>query len=232
MWGFLVLAFAAQIRLASSHAYLLSPVPRVKESDQPPVLPTTLTFGLKRFSGATGAPFNVAQARAITDAGATASGCGITPNGQFQRLDGADRANTLNAEEGPVLTNFTAGDSMTVKWRLSIPHLADNTNLGVRVAIIYPPETAGGVRTMQILAGMPNDGLTVVPGAPVVVAADAGPVSNEIETKSVEVRIPTKSCERCVLQWLWMAQNDGNERIDSAPSSDVCVSRWLLLGLC
>jgi hypothetical protein len=218
MWILPLLAFVSQFRLVSSHAYLITPIPRVPEADQPPRNSARFTFGLKRTAGT---PFNLAAARVITDPSAVQTGCGPTDELDLQAINGGQATNIQTATPGPgyLVTNYTAGESLTVQWRLSIPHMADNTNLGVRVAIIYPPAVESGERRMEVLAGAPSDGLTVTPGAPAQVAADAGPASTGIEVKSVEVRIPTTPCERCVLQWLWVAQMDGGYYLDCADIS-------------
>lgn len=221
MRGRLTSGLAACFLVAcDGHAFLVDPRPRVAPEEQPPTNVANLEFGLKRIATTNGV-FSLALARSVTDTlTAPSAGCGPTPPQLLASLAGGPEANAKTAAQGPPSGNYTAGQSLTVKWKLSIPHGLDNTRLGVRIAVIYPPANGGTDSEMRVLAGAPSDGLTVVPGAPALVPADGGsiPVAG-VELKSVQVRLPKTPCERCVLQWLWIAENDGGYYLDCADIS-------------
>lgn len=213
------LLMATSVRLTSSHAYLIAPEPRVTEALQPPRNNPDLAFGLKRITGTT--PFSLAVVRQVTDQlTSPMAGCGPSKANLIQNLDGAAETNVETSVPGIMKTNYTAGQRITVQWKLPIPHREDNQDLGVRVAIVYPPADGAAESTMVVLAGAPRDGLRVLPGSLATVSAAAGTTSSlNGEVQSYQVTLPEKSCARCVLQWLWVATNDEGYYLDCADIS-------------
>lgn len=76
-----------------------------------------------------------------------------------------------------------------MQWKLTIPHNSDRTDSGVRIAIHYGD---GDSYAQNILA----DGV------------DTGGAQNDILTRSITLPAG-KTCENCVLQWMWAARADG-----------------------
>lgn len=101
---------------------------------------------------------------------------------------------------------FTLGRPVQIQWSLTIPHNVDNSDTGVRIAIHYDDEDSF---ECNILAG----GLEGDPGFdPTLQGAQnkkvsAGPpdaVANQLV--STIVRLPNKTCDYCVIQWVWAAR--------------------------
>ena len=96
-----------------------------------------------------------------------------------------------------------------MQWTLTIPHPADNTNSGVRIAIHYD---TGDSLEQNILAGAAgNDPQTGT------VSAESGSNGQANSVASTLVQLPAgKTCTHCTLQWIWAAQQDGGSYIGCA----------------
>ena len=97
---------------------------------------------------------------------------------------------------------YKSGAAITVRWTNTIPHDVDRLTAGVRVAVHF---AAGDTYTQNVL----------------ISGADAGAGAGE---KSVTVTLPAgKTCVggtgNCVLQWSWVANNDGGSYIGAADIS-------------
>jgi hypothetical protein len=101
---------------------------------------------------------------------------------------------------GAASAEFAPGQNLTVKWRVTIPHPADNILTGVRIAIHYSNTDS---YKDNILAGM-------AVGDP-----DKTKVDASLEEYTVTLP-PTKTCSPCTLQWMWAAQNDGGFYLECA----------------
>ena len=105
---------------------------------------------------------------------------------------------------------YKPGETITVQWKLTIPHPADVLTSGIRIAIYYGP-TDGFAQ--NILAGG-------VVGDPPYTPLSAGP-QQELPVDSIplqehQVTLPMKTCDYCVLQWVWGAEADGGAYIGCA----------------
>jgi len=118
---------------------------------------------------------------------------------------------------------FVPGQHVHIKWKLTVPHNADNEDTGIRVAIHYEE---GDSFECNILAG----GLVGDPGFKPIIDGhknprliSAGP-ANAIADQEVStiVKLPNKTCEYCVLQWTWAARQDGGFYISCA---DIAIVR-------
>ena len=117
----------------------------------------------------------------------------------------------------PATNVFIAGSTIEIKWKLTIPHNADNRDTGIRVSLHYEENDSF---ECNILGG----GLDGDPGFhPVQEGAanprvlSAGPddaVTNQ--EVSTLVTLPDKTCDYCVLQWAWAARSDGGFYISCA----------------
>ena len=98
---------------------------------------------------------------------------------------------------------FTVGRTVQVQWDLTIPHPADVQDTGIRIAIHYDDQDSFGC---NILAG----GLDGDPNFDPYTKAthlSAGPVDAPANTLvSTIVTLPNKTCDYCVLQWVWAAR--------------------------
>lgn len=102
---------------------------------------------------------------------------------------------------------FTAGTSVPVRWRLTIPHPIDVEDTGIRVSLHYE---SGSSFACNILKG----GLEGDPGyddRPNMRVA-AGPTTTTAPNTEVTVLVDLpadQTCDYCVLQWVWAARADG-----------------------
>jgi hypothetical protein len=111
-----------------------------------------------------------------------------------------------------------------VQWKLTIPHDADVQDSGVRLALYYD---SGDSFQCNIMAGglegdsgfdVTVDGVT---GPRVLSAGPPGATPNQLV--STIITLPAnKTCDYCVLQWVWAARSDGGFYVDCA---DIAITR-------
>lgn len=110
--------------------------------------------------------------------------------------DGCGGASNDDPGAGKPKVTYKPGQRVPLKWSVTIAHASDRKNTGVRIALKY---SNGDSFEDNILGGAVN-------GDPEATAIDAG----ESDSESHFVTLPKgKTCERCTLQWLWAAENDG-----------------------
>lgn len=102
---------------------------------------------------------------------------------------------------GPPVANFLPGGSINVAWDVTIPHPADNTDFGIRVAVKY---TDADSFAQNILAG---EGATGA-GRPPAISAQVGGTGAKRQQLTVTLP-PGKNSSAAVLQWMWGANADG-----------------------
>jgi len=111
----------------------------------------------------------------------------------------------LNTVQQPIQV-YQRGAAIQVQWEHTIPHPADNRDTGVRIALHYGP---GDSFECNILAG----GLEGDPGfggTPNRKLLSAGPPDvTPNQRVGTLVTLPNnKTCDYCVLQWVWAARSD------------------------
>ncbi|KAJ3089332.1 hypothetical protein HK102_006631 [Quaeritorhiza haematococci] len=96
----------------------------------------------------------------------------------------ANLLNSCNTQAGPTtpgdaVATFTAGQTVTVRWKISIPHRSDP---GVRIAVRY-----GETENFEVLA----DNI------------DVNTLSADVQLPA------GKTSQNAVIQWIWASQEDG-----------------------
>ena len=108
---------------------------------------------------------------------------------------------------------YKPGDTIEVQWKLTIPHPMDALTSGIRIALHFSPDDSF---EQNILAGG-------VVGDPPYDVLPAGPTTeipvDTIPLQAHKVQLPMKTCDYCVLQWVWGAQSDGGTYIGCADIS-------------
>ena len=141
-------------------------------------------------------------------------GCGGTANGG---------QTVISPQLNPSTNVFIAGTQIEVKWKLTIPHNADNRDTGIRIALHYEENDSFDCNILG--GGLDGDpGFhPVQDGAQNPRALSAGPddaiADQEVSTL---VTLPDKTCDYCVLQWTWAARSDGGFYISCA---DIAITR-------
>lgn len=105
---------------------------------------------------------------------------------------------------------YKPGETIDVKWLLTIPHPSDVLNSGVRIAVHYDN---GDSFEQNVLAGRLDGDTDREP----VAAGPRNAARNSIQ--SFKVTLPQKTCDYCTLQWLWAAKNDGGSYVACADIS-------------
>jgi hypothetical protein len=99
--------------------------------------------------------------------------------------------NANNAEALQVNNIFEVGQRVNVQWKVTIPHPADPN--GVTVAIQY---SATDTFAANVVHG-PN--AAIQSGSP-----------------TINFQLGTKTCQNCILRWMWVAPNDGGYYVGCA----------------
>ena len=110
------------------------------------------------------------------------------------------------------LATYQSGDQVQVEWKLTIPHPADNTRNGIRVALHVSAQDSFA---QNVLAG----GVVGDPqGYQIVPAGADGDQADALKTVTVNLP-PGKTCNLCTLQWVWSAEGDGGSYVGCADIS-------------
>jgi len=102
-----------------------------------------------------------------------------------------------------------AGASIEVKWALTIPHRADIRTRGVRVALHY-------ANTDSFDCNVLVDNVGAGPDRPDAEVMDNNGAPDPWEMGVVVDIPPDKTCDYCVLQFMWAAENDDGFYISCA----------------
>ena len=128
------------------------------------------------------------------------SGIKLTPFSAARTIanSGCGGPDNMDPGTGKPVATYQSGASVQVEWKLTVPHPADHTLNGVRVAVHF---AAGDSFEQNILAGG-------VEGDPDVGSVPAGgPKAESDSLQTVAVNLPAgKTCVLCTLQWVWSAQ--------------------------
>lgn len=140
------------------------------------------------------------------------SGFKLQPFASAQTIANAGCGGVENRDPGVEIpkTVYRPGETISVQWKLTIPHPLDVLNTGIRISLYYSPDDSFAQNN---LAG----GLA---GDPPYTPVSAGPAQvlpvDGIPLQSAQVTLPMKTCDYCVLQWAWAAQADGGSYIGCA----------------
>ena len=141
------------------------------------------------------------------------SGIKLTPFSAARTIanSGCGGPDNMDPGTGKPVATYQSGASVQVEWKLTVPHPADHTLNGVRVAVHF---AAGDSFEQNILAGG-------VEGDPDVGSVPAGGPNAESDSlQTVAVNLPAgKTCDLCTLQWVWSAQGDGGSYVGCADIS-------------
>ena len=137
------------------------------------------------------------------------SNCGGANNGDPPPFNAALRQPT---------EAFTPGSSINVQWELTIPHDADNLDIGVRVAVHYSCDDSFNDNILVgCLDGDPgcddqtNAGVYLNRKAAAADGSPAGTIGGVI----VDLP-PGKTSNYAVIQWVWQARSDGGYYVQCA----------------
>lgn len=214
-----ILLWAAAVE---PHAVMIDPpprqnivVPRLSQVDPTPN-PTGITYTRCQWQ-----PYNPANPASSCPAGAKLNGFGNAIGTANRGCGGSDNGDP-NFKEPQIA--YTAGASVDVSWALTVPHQADILTRGVRIALHYAEEDSFDCNVMldEVQAG---------PDRPDSEISRRGPGQGGVErdpyimTASFDLP-PDKTCDYCVLQFMWAAQNDDGFYISCA---DVAITSTGLL---
>jgi hypothetical protein len=143
------------------------------------------------------------------------TGVKLQPFADAKKLADAGCGGITNKDPGvqrPTVA-YRPGATVTVEWKLTIPHPADNLDSGVRIALHYDKADSF---TSNILAGGVIGDPTYTP----VAAGQANDASNALVTQTITLPAG-KTCDYCTLQWIWAANQDGGSYVGC---SDIAIT--------